>query len=171
MARQLTELLEQEIGLIENADGGFPDDTQAAGPTFITTSTLIAVADWFGLSHEEARRRFRANVELGPAPAFWEDKLYAADEPRSFRVGAANLVGTNPCQRCPVPSRDSQTGEVTPLFAKTFSRRREETLPAWVPRSRFDHFYKLSVNTRRCDSDEVAVRVGDAINIEDDITA
>ena len=67
--------------------------------------------------------------------------------PRRTISGAATLAGINPCQRCPVPPRDPDTGEILAGFQKRFSDRRRETLPAWAEASRFDHFYRFTVNT------------------------
>jgi uncharacterized protein YcbX len=47
-----------------------------------------------------------------------------------------------------VPTRDPFTGEVLSGFQSVFSGMRERTLPAWAPRIRFNHFYRLTVNTR-----------------------
>jgi hypothetical protein len=46
-----------------------------------------------------------------------------------------------------VPTRDPDTGLVVPDFQKKFMRLREEHLPAWVEAGRFNHFYRLAVNT------------------------
>jgi uncharacterized protein len=55
----------------------------------------------------------------------------------------------NPCARCAVPSRHPDTGKIEdPAFAKNFAERRRESLPGWARASRFDHFYRLAVNTR-----------------------
>jgi uncharacterized protein YcbX len=151
---------EQQI-LVRYSANGFPDDSIANGPTIVSTSSLRAVAEWFpGMSLEEARLRFRANLEIdaSPAdvarghalPAFWEDQLFGPDE-RSvirFRLGSAHFEGSNPCARCPVPARDPHTGANLDGFQKHFSQLRESTLPPWSPRERFDHFYRLSTNTR-----------------------
>ena len=57
------------------------------------------------------RMRFRANLEIGEVPAFWEDRLYGESGTTvRFTVGAVCLEGTNPCQRCVVPTRDPLTG-------------------------------------------------------------
>ena len=65
-----------------------------------------------------------------------------------FRVGDVQMEGINPCQRCVVPTRDPETGEVDDRFQKIFIQKRQATLPEWVERSRFNHFYRLAVNTR-----------------------
>ena len=154
------------VRLIENQEVGLPDDPDAPGPTVVSTATLVVVASWFdGLSVEEVRRRFRANLEIDGVEPFWEDRLCAAvGQVVRFRVGDVMLGGVNPCQRCVVPSRDSQTGEVWPEFSRRFSRQRQQHLPEWADRSRFDHFYRLSVNTQAVGSPGV-VCVGDEVEI------
>lgn len=145
---------------------GFPDDTNASGPTVISTGTLEEVASWFlDVSVDEMRLRLRANLEIGGVPPFWEDQLFAQEgQCVQFRVGEVLLKGINPCQRCVVPSRDSQTGEVTRNFQKIFIQQRRETLPSWTTLSRFNHFYKLSVNTNVPESEAgKQLHSGDAI--------
>lgn len=151
-----------------NAQGGFPDDPKAPGPTVIGRSTLETVASWYeGVPVDEIAVRFRANLEIGDAPAFWEDRLYAAaGEAVRFTVGDVLFEGVNPCQRCIVPTRDSRTGDQTPEFANRFRERREATLPGWANRDRFNHFYRLAVNTCVPASEVGKVlRVGDEIRL------
>jgi hypothetical protein len=154
--------------VLEDSTGGFPDDNHAPGPTVIGVATLEAVAGWFpGMSVDEARARFRPNLELSGVPAFFEDQLYAGpDEIVEFSLGEVVLAGTNPCQRCAVPTRWSLTGEVGPdqAFAKTFALRRKQTLPVWANQVRFDHFYRLAVNTRLAGGG-ATLRVGDELKI------
>jgi MOSC domain-containing protein len=153
----------------EHAQGGLPDDLAAPGPTAITEATLYEVASWFpGMTVEEVRARFRPNLEIGGVPAFFEDQLsVSADEVVDFAIGEARLSGTNPCQRCVVPSRWSLTGEVGPErdFAKTFAELRRQTLRPWADASRFDHFYRLAVNTRSADGRACTIRVGDEVRV------
>lgn len=159
------------VTLQERGDGGFPDDTESPGPTVVSTATLEAVAHWFpGLTVDQVRKRFRANLEIRDTPAFWEDRLVAAGEQAiPFRIGTVLFEGTNPCQRCVVPTRDPGTGEIWPEFARQFAVHRETELPPWAPRSRFSHFYRLTVNTRRrsASSPEPAtIQVGDVVVCE-----
>ena len=141
---------EQEI-IVRYAREGFPDDGLAPGPTIISTASLHAVCDWFpGITIEEARLRFRATLEIEGVSAFWEDQLFVEDE-RSvvrFRIGDVAFEGSNPCARCPVPSRDSHTGEILLDFTRRFSDLRRKYLPPWSPESRFKHYYHLATNTR-----------------------
>ncbi len=159
--------------LVERAEGGFPDDREAAGPTVIATATLVEVARWFGFSLDECRRRFRVNLEFGDCDAFWEDTLaiparpelappladlaadlpadpYAAlppPEPRAFAIGEVGFRAMNVCRRCVVPSRDSRTGAVTDLFRDAFEARRTRGMRADVDPAAWSHAYRLAVNT------------------------
>lgn len=169
----LSQAVGERVLLLERADGGFPDDRDAAGPTLVSTATLAEVARWFGFDLDEARRRFRANLEIGGCDAFWEDALASparpelaptlqelpadtladpyADlpppEPREVWVGGVRLVATNACRRCVVPSRDSRTGLVTERFRDAFEVRRRRSLPASVDAADWGHLYRLAVNT------------------------
>jgi uncharacterized protein len=167
LSRFLGDFLATPLEFVENPLAGFPDDVESPGPTVISTATLTEVASWFpGLSVNEVRRRFRANLEIDGVEPFWEDRLVAEGTGVvRFRIGAAELLGTNPCQRCPVPSRNSYTGEPIREFAKIFSSRRQQSLPAWAPSSRFDHFYRLAVNTRAAYGKSCTLRVGDDVQV------
>lgn len=146
----LSEYFGFPVKLIHNAEIGFPDDTDSPGPTVISTETLQEVASWFpGLTVDSLRKRMRTTLEITDVEPFWEDQLYAqAGTFVPFHIGAVNFMGVNPCQRCIVPTRDQETGEVYPEFQKIFSAQRQQTLPDWVDTSRFNHFYRLAVNTR-----------------------
>ncbi len=158
----------QTVTLRRDTAGGFPDDKNALGPTVISTATLEEVASWFpGLGVESARVRFRANLEIGGVPPFWEDRLFGApDTVAPFQIGAVTFHGVNPCQRCVVPPRDPDTGEAIPDFSQKFRERREATLPPWANRDRFDHFFRLAVNTRVPASEAgKIVRVGEDVSV------
>jgi uncharacterized protein YcbX len=187
---------EQQI-IVRYARGGFPDDDLAAGPTIISTATLQAVSEWFpGLTFDEARRRFRTTLEIAAGqfsptqnglPPFWEDRLFAEDERNvvRFRIGEVAFEGSNPCARCVVPSRDTQTGvahfgaatnpasaaavpaESAASFQKRFTESRRAHLPPWAPAARFDHFYRLAVNTRVASTEAgKLLRLGDPLTLE-----
>ena len=168
LEQYLAEFFGFAVRVVEQPEGGFPDDTAAAGPTLISTATLEAVAGWFPpLSVASVRRRFRANLELATREPFWEDRLFGPQgSVIEFHLGEVVLSGTNPCQRCVVPTRDPTTGEVYPRFTPEFTRRREQSLPVWAEASRFNHFYRLAVNTRGVDCPPQArIRVGDEVVI------
>ena len=164
--------------VVRYAPEGFPDDDLAPGPTIVSTDSLEAVCQWFpGLTLESARQRFRATLEVTGVPAFWEDQLFGPDKLTivRFRIGVDRFAvtnekvrsaatnedvrpavtnesvlfeGSNPCARCAVPPRDPRTGAAIEGFQKRFAELRQAQLPAWSPASRFDHFYRLAVNTR-----------------------
>jgi len=138
-----------EVELIGERTGGYPDDTELTGPTVVSSGTLREVSSWFdGVGVDSMRRRLRANVELASDEPFVEDRLVAEPGERvRFRVGGAELLGVNPCQRCVVPSRDPDTGAEVDGFRTRFIRRREETMPDWSGGGRFDHAFRLMVNT------------------------
>jgi len=83
-----------------------------------------------------------------------------------FRIGDVTVLGVNPCQRCPVPSRDTSTGLADPDFQRRFAAKREATLPPWVVKTRFNHYYRLAVNTRIPPSEAGKVlRPGDIVSL------
>lgn len=172
----LGEYFEYDVTVRRNDEQGYPDDTNATGPTLISTGTLQAMASWFDgegewpdLGEAELRRRFRPNLVVD-APAFWEDRLYADRESTvSFSVGDVTLDGVNPCQRCVVPTRDSRTGDPDSGFRERFIERRRATLPEWVARDWYDHFYRVMVNTR-VPAPPATLSVGDRVELGRDTT-
>ena len=166
-AEWFTNYFERSI-IVRHAPEGFPDDPIANGPTIVSTASLGAVTEWFPqIAIDEVRLRFRATLEIAGVPAFWEDQLFGENE-RSvirFRIGEVNFEGSNPCARCPVPPRDPHTGADLIGFQKHFMAQRSATLPPGSPRERFDHFYRLSTNTRVA-STEIGkrVRIGDILS-------
>lgn len=164
----LSNYFDRPVQLVQNTVTGFPDDTKALGPTIISTATIEEVASWFpGISVEEMRLRLRANLEIGGVPAFWEDQLFTQEGDRlQFQISEVLFEGINLCQRCVVPTRDSRTGVAYPNFQKIFVAKRQETLPSWTNRDRFNHFYRLSINTclARSEAGKILQR-GDELNI------
>ncbi|WP_019498124.1 MOSC domain-containing protein [Pseudanabaena sp. PCC 6802] len=150
MSEWLSAYFEQPVQIAQNLDMGFPDDTDSPGPTIISTATINAIASWFPpLTDRQVQRRLRTNLELDAELPFWEDRLFAtAGDAVIFKLGDVTFEGINPCQRCVVPTRDPETGDVYDDFQKIFVRKRDETLPEWTERSRFNHFYRLAINTR-----------------------
>jgi uncharacterized protein YcbX len=157
------------VAVQRNADLGFPDDTDSPGPTVISLATLAEIGRWFDLPIEEVRARFRTNIEIAGVPAFWEDRLFGpAGTVVRFRVGDAVFDGINPCQRCIVPPRNPLTGVLDDTFVRRFTELRNRTLPCWSARERFNHFYRVAINTRpHGDQDGKLLRVGDRIEILD----
>jgi hypothetical protein len=167
-AEWFSTFFEQQI-IVRYDPGGFPDDSIANGPTIVSTASLQTVCEWFpAITLQEARLRFRASLEIDGVPPFWEDQLFSENERNvvRFRIGHVNFEGSNPCARCPVPPRNPFTGENIEGFQKSFNQLREETLPDWSPRERFDHFYRFSTNTRVASAEIGKIlRTGDSLEI------
>jgi hypothetical protein len=165
-AAWFSEYFQQQI-TVRYSPGGFPDDTEANGPTIVSTASLEAVCDWFPeFPLAEARRRFRTSLELDGVPAFWEDQLFGKDKETivCFRIGEVEFEGSNPCKRCPVPPRNSLTGEDLIGFQQRFVAERRANLPAWSHAARFDHYYRFTTNTRVAVAESgKTLRVGDAL--------
>ena len=150
---------------VRRTDAGQHDDRRRHGPTVVSTATLREVAAWIDVDLDSARRRFRANLEVGGVPPFWEDRLFGdAHEVVAVRVGDATIHGVHPCARCVVPGRDPDTGAETPDFRTTFLERRRATMPPWTASERFDHDFRLMVNTRVPDA-----AAGETVRVGDDI--
>lgn len=170
----LSHYFDKTVQLQQSIWQGFPDDTNALGPTVISTATIETVAGWFSeISTDEMRRRLRTNVEIANVPPFWEDQLFGeADNIIQFQIGSIQFEGINPCQRCIVPTRNSFTGEAYTDFQKIFVAKRQESLPSGVAASRFNHFYRLSVNTRIPESQaDKILQVGNHVKIQGTVKA
>lgn len=144
----LSEYFDRPVS-VRRDDVGHHDDRDHHGPTIISTATLREVASWFDFDVASARRRFRASLEIGGVPPFWEDQLFLdTGRVMAFRIGDATIEGMHPCARCVVPPRDPDTAEPIPDFRETFIRQRRATKPPWTEADRFDHDYRLMTNTR-----------------------
>jgi hypothetical protein len=159
----LGDYLGMAVDLRHRSPPGFVD-RPGLGPSVVSTATLETVASWFdGMTVESARRRMRANVEVGGVPPFWEDRFVGPDAP-TFAAGGVEFVGAEPCARCVVPRRDPETGDPVPEFERRFVRRREETFPDWADEAAFPHYYTLMLITRVPDhARATTIRVGDEI--------
>jgi len=167
-AKWFSEYFEQEV-IVRYAREGFPDDGLVPGPTIVSTASLQTVSDWFpGISLNESRERFRATLEVDGVPAFWEDQLFGPDENYAvrFKIGEVAFEGSHPCARCPVPPRNPRTGEEILGFSRKFSDLRRNSIPPWTPEARFDHYYRLSTNTRVPSTEQgKSLRLGDPVQL------
>jgi len=144
----------------ENASAGFPDDTDSPGPTLVSSASVARVSEWFHLTTDEARRRFRFNIEVEGVNPFWEDQLYGTN----FQVGDVAVQAINPCQRCVVPSRNALTGTQDAGFQKQFAELRKAEMPTVAKTAQFNHFYRFTANTRIPSSEAgKIIRVGDPV--------
>ncbi|WP_435074612.1 MOSC domain-containing protein [Halorubrum sp. HHNYT27] len=170
LAAWVGDYLGYDVDLVREPDGGLPDDRVAHGPTVVSRATLETVAGWFDAVADatEMRRRLRPNVVVDDCPAFWEDRLFAdRGEAVRFSAGGAELLGVNPCQRCVVPSRHPETGDELDGFRETFIKNRRATLPDWTESDRFDHDFRLMVNTVVPEAEWGArLAVGDRVTVE-----
>jgi uncharacterized protein YcbX len=163
----LSEYFGFPVFLQQNLTTGFPDDPVSPGPTVISTATLEQVASWFpDIPVEGVRSRLRTNLEITEVPAFWEEQLYSSDGSAiEFQLGEVEIQGINPCQRCVVPTRDATSGKPYPQFQKIFKTHREKELPEWAAKERFNHYYRLAVNTRIAASQAGKIlKVGDRLS-------
>lgn len=156
--------IDGDVRLERDDDTGFVD-RPSMGPSVVSTATLRAVASWFDdLTVDGARRRLRANVEVGGVPAFWEDRFVGADAP-DFTAGGVRFEGVTPCNRCVVPSRDPDTGDPLAAFRETFLAERERSFPEWADWDAFDHYYAAMILARAPDA-----AGGETLAVGDDVT-
>ncbi|AZQ61692.1 MOSC domain-containing protein [Flammeovirga pectinis] len=144
----LSEFFEEEVYLLENENTGFPDHTSGnVGASLISTQTLEKVGQWFNLPVEEVLRRMRMNIVIDAPSAFYEDNLLGVDKlhPKPFKIGAIQLNGYKPCERCPVPTRDSYTGEVIKGFQKEFLQKRLQLDPSIKTNILYKHAYMCGI--------------------------
>jgi uncharacterized protein YcbX len=156
-----------KVGL-ESNPGGFPDDTEAHGPTIVSRETLTEVARWFpGLSYAQMLLRFRPSIMIAECEPFWEDQLVGPkDSLVEFTLGDVTMTGAKACARCAVPSFDPIGAKEYPRFQTIFTARRKQFLPEWAEASRFDHFYRLAVNTDVAPSEiGKTLHIGDQVNL------
>jgi uncharacterized protein len=162
----LSEYFGIPLTLQQNLHMGFPDDTIASGATVVAVESLRAITTWFPpMTLEEARQRFRANLEVEDAPAFWEDHLVTeAGKLLPFQIGEVKFLGSHSCARCIVPTRNPWVGERDRQFQKEFTTQRQANLPEWAKIDRFDHYYRFTLNTQVSPSEAgKTLRVGDQI--------
>ncbi|HIL92396.1 MAG TPA: MOSC domain-containing protein [Cycloclasticus sp.] len=169
LSQYFSNALQKTVFLKEDQQQGFPDDMNASGPTVVSQASLQAVASWYpSLALDDIRARFRINLEVSTAPAFWEDKVFVDGEsPKLIQVGNVSIQSSNPCARCSVPMKNPASGAPYDGFYETFIDQRAKTKPSWTDSACFDHWYRLSVNTN-VSSNQAGKRlvVGDAVHLE-----
>ncbi|MEO6252823.1 MAG: MOSC N-terminal beta barrel domain-containing protein [Ferruginibacter sp.] len=152
----------------KNTEGEFLDIPVKSGVTVLSTASLETVSTWFDhMKLEEARKRFRATIEIDHVPAFWEDRLFYREETVvEFKIGEIMLYGMSPRARCVVPTRHPQTGEGIHAFQKTFAIQRAGSQPAWSSLDVYGHTYYLSVDCYIPPSEfGKSITIGDEIKI------
>ncbi|MBD0402084.1 MOSC domain-containing protein [Flammeovirga sp. EKP202] len=148
MNQYLSDYFEEEVYVLENAKTGFPDHSGGnVGASLVSIQTLEKVGEWFDLSVDEVERRMRMNFIIDNESAFGEDNLMgpSKSEPRSFFINDTELRGYKPCERCPVPTRDSITGEAMKGFQKAFLNKRKELQPSILDNELYAHAYMCGI--------------------------
>jgi len=136
------------IVLQKNMNGRFMDIPDKSGMTVLSTASLQSISKWFDKMHlDEARRRFRATIEIEGVPPFWEDRLFSKEGIGiEFKIGDVTLIGISPRARCVVPTRNPDSGVVTHSFPKYFAKHRAASLPNWSMLKEYGHHYHFTVN-------------------------
>lgn len=160
------------LRLKQNSVIGFPDDIKSPGPTIVSEATLTAAGQYFDppIDLPEITRRMRPNIIIKGVEPYWEDALYGQEGVGGLlTLGQTELIVTGPCQRCVVPTRDSQTGDPTPQFMKRFMEIRRATLPGAQQKDpRFEkNPYRLCVNVLGPVGG--AIQVSDTLKIEGEV--
>lgn len=157
---KLSNTLTLPITLINNLETGFPDDTDAPGPTWIGLSTLKEIAKWYDETWEETRRRFRVNIIVEGTNAFEEDKWV------NKRIKLDNIIYsiTNVCNRCSVPSINLESGIKNKDFINTFISNRAEFV---LDEYGFNHNYKVALNSALILGSGEQLKIGDKLEIID----
>ncbi len=162
----LSDYFGEKTFLAQNSTGRFLDIPDISGATVLSTSTLQEVSHWFNITNlDETRRRFRATIEIENVPSFWEDHLFSKEGTGiEFEIGGVTMFGMQPRERCVVPTRNPETGEVTHAFPKSFAKQRASTLPKWSTLTNYSHYYYLSV-----DCNIPSTEIGKTIQIGDEV--
>jgi uncharacterized protein len=144
----LTDFFGIPLVLQKNMNGRFMDIPDISGMTVLSTASLQSISQWFDkMNLDEARRRFRATIEIEGVPPFWEDRLFSKEDIGiEFKIGDVTLIGISPRARCVVPTRNPDSGVVTHSFPKYFAEHRAASLPQWSKLNEYGHHYHLTVN-------------------------
>jgi uncharacterized protein YcbX len=152
----------------KNSTGRFLDMPDVSGVTVVSQASLESVSEWFDkLTLDETRKRFRATIELQGITPFWEDHLFSSEgKGIEFKIGEVTMFGMSPRARCVVPTRNPETGAVTHVFPKTFSRNRAATQPEWSTLDNYGHHFFLTVNCYIPETETGKfIEIGDQVSI------
>lgn len=167
--KHLSDYLGKNVELRCNETSGFPDYESNPGPSIVSTASLEEFCQWFPeITLVEARRRFRTSIEIDGVPAFWEDGLFREKGvAQRFHLGSVEVHGMGPIMRCPVPTRDPDTGDVTRGFQRRFILARQKTLGLATQESaaRLVDGYYMAVKTQVPDAQEKGLSVGDPVTL------
>lgn len=162
----LSRHFDRPVELREDTSGNFQDVPHDAAITLVSTASLLKIGEWMMIDDlDELRARFRATIEISGVPAFWEDRLFAQPGKQvGFRIGEVGLECVGPRERCVVPTRHPETGDVYHGFAKTMAAFRWKNIPDHSLLQTWEHGYFLSVDCRITpDSYGKKINVGDRL--------
>ena len=109
-------LFDQQI-IIRYSPDGFPDDPIANGPTLVSSASLRAVCEWFPqITLEEARQRFRTNLEIDFVDDDASAKSRAVSQSPAASLGAATVLRT-PTSSAAAPLDEAATREPSTMPA------------------------------------------------------
>lgn len=134
----------EAVEVLENTHRGFPDHTTGnVGASMVSVATLQQVGEWFNLPLEEVNKRMRMNIIVEGGAAFEEDALLSKskEHSHSYWFGEAEVQTYKPCVRCPVPTRDTATGEVIKGFQKKYMQQRLALQPQLLEHPLYPHAY------------------------------
>ena len=167
--KYLSDYFGKGVELRCNEVSGFPDYESNPGPSIVSTASLLEFCKWFPeIELSEARRRFRTSIEIDGVPAFWEDRLFREKGvARRFLLGDVEVHGMGPIMRCPVPTRDPESGDVMRGFQRRFILERQKTLGSAPPESaaRLVDGYYMAVKTQVPEAQEKSLSVGDYLTL------
>ena len=127
----LSDFFDLKLRLVKNTRGEFMDIPAASSVTIVSEASLQSLQqDLDQHSLEDMRLRFRTNIELGGAEAFWEERLFLKPGfGLRFRVGEVEMIGITPRARCNVPPQSPVTGETDEAFVRNMIASRNRSLP------------------------------------------
>lgn len=160
----LSDFFAMPAHLVHDDEGRLLDIPRESSVTVIAAETLRSLSAAMGFP--DLRERFRTNLELTDAPAFFEEQLVGPDEAVGFSIGDVRCFGMSIRERCNVPPRDPGTGEIDRRFAKALITARDASVPAWSHVRELGSLYHLAINVFVPRSEQgKRIRVGDRIRV------
>jgi len=172
LATWVGEYLGYGVDLVREPNGGSPDDRAAPGPGPTSRGRRRWRRSPRGSTRLLTQRRCgggSGRTSCSTTARRSGDRLFVRHdhgEPCASRSERPSYSGSIRVSGASSP-RDPDTGDEIDGFRETFLRKRRETLPAWTESDRFDHDFRLMVNTVVPDEEwGSTLAVGDAVAIE-----